>query len=173
MLTGAMWVDSTSAPAALSRPTMVSISGSPAATRLPKAMTSTIIVTGQDSTSDLIMAAWLTLLKFAHSALEPVRLTETVPVDSWVIGARQRVSGADHVVRVRLRAGLDDRGLPVSGDAHTGLRGDDGRDPRVGLQQRGRFRDDLLGGRVGWRSGRRCRGRRPAARWSSGRRSPS
>src|SRR5487761_1989908 len=86
MLTGAMWVDSTRAPAALSRPTMVSISGSPAATRLPNAITSTIIVTGQDSISDLIIAAWLTLLKFAQSALEPVRFTETAPLDSFVIG---------------------------------------------------------------------------------------
>ena len=35
-------------------------------------------MTGQDSTSDLIIAAWLTLLKFDHSALSPVRLTETL-----------------------------------------------------------------------------------------------
>ena len=52
-----MWVEITSAPAAVSRPIMVSINGRPAATRLPKASTSTIIVTGQDSTSDLIIAA--------------------------------------------------------------------------------------------------------------------
>src|SRR6266496_706335 len=86
MLTGAMLVDSTSAPAATSRPASVSISGSPAATRLPNAITSTIIVTGQDSTSDLIIAAWLTLLKFAHSALEPVTSTEMPLPDSLVRG---------------------------------------------------------------------------------------
>ena len=86
MLTGATWVDSTSAPAAESSPTMVSISGRPAATRLPNARTSTNIVTGQDSISDRIIAEWLTLLKFAHRALDPVRSTETVDVDRRVIG---------------------------------------------------------------------------------------
>ena len=37
---------------------------------------------GQDSTSDLIIAARLTLLKFAHSALAPVTCTWTDVVDS-------------------------------------------------------------------------------------------
>src|SRR6266702_8293076 len=97
MLTGATWVDKTSAPAAVSRPTMVSISGSPAATRLPKAITSTISVTGQDSTSDLIIAEWLTVLKFDHRALEPVRSTDTEAVDSFVIG-RVRSSAARTIV---------------------------------------------------------------------------
>ena len=82
MLTGAMCVARTSAPAAETSPTRVSIRGRPAATRLPNARTSTSMVTGQDSTSDLIIAAWLTLLKFAHSALEPVSSTETLPVES-------------------------------------------------------------------------------------------
>ena len=86
MLTGAMWVEITRAPAAVSRPTSVSISGSPAATRLPKASTSTIMVTGQDSTSDLIIAEWLTLLKSDHSALSPVRFTDTVDVASFDTG---------------------------------------------------------------------------------------
>ena len=86
MLTGAMWVESTSAPAAVSRPIIVSIRGRPAATRLPNAMIRTIMVIGQDSISDFIIAAWLTLLKFAHSALDPVRFTETSPLDSRVSG---------------------------------------------------------------------------------------
>src|SRR4051812_40269304 len=82
MLTGAMEVDSTSAPAAQISPTSVSISGRPAATRLPNASTSTSMVTGQDSTSDLIIAEWFTLLKAAQTALDPVTWTDTEAVDS-------------------------------------------------------------------------------------------
>src|SRR5665213_871170 len=93
MLTGAIWVDSTRAPAADNKPTRVSINGSPAATRLPNAITSTIIVTGHDSTSDLIIAAWFTLLKFAHSALDPVRLTEIVG-DERPVNGPARASAA-------------------------------------------------------------------------------
>ena len=59
----------------------MSIRGRPAATRLPKARKSTIIVTGQESTSDRIIAEWLTRLKSAHSALEPVSSTVTAPPD--------------------------------------------------------------------------------------------
>ena len=86
MLTGAICVDSTSAPAALSSPTSVSMSGRPAATRLPNAITSTAIVTGQDSTSERIIAAWLTLLKSDHRALSPVRSTVMLSVASREIG---------------------------------------------------------------------------------------
>ncbi len=86
ILTGAMWVDSTSAPAAVSNPTRVSMSGRPAATRLPKASTSTAIVTGQDSTSERIIASWLTLLKSDHSPLDPVSSTEMFPSESVVSG---------------------------------------------------------------------------------------
>ncbi len=45
------------------------------------------MVTGHDSTSDLIIAAWLTLLKSDHSALSPVRFTDTVDVASFASGA--------------------------------------------------------------------------------------
>jgi hypothetical protein len=61
---------------------MVSIRGSPAATRLPKAITRIAMVTGHDSSSERIIAAWLAELKSAHSALSPVRVTDTWPVPS-------------------------------------------------------------------------------------------
>ena len=54
--TGATVVAMTSAPAATSSPAMVSISGRPAATRLPNAMTRMISVTGHDSISERSMA---------------------------------------------------------------------------------------------------------------------
>ncbi len=173
MLTGAMWVASTRAPAAVSSPTSVSISGRPAATRLPKAMTSTIIVTGQDSTSELIIAAWLTLLKFAHSALSPVRSTETLPRRQPRDRPVQGVGRAHHLVRVCLCAGLDDRGLPVacdSADARAGAR-TTVLTRESALQQRGGPRDCLLGGGIGSRSVPRCRAPRPAAPSSRARRS--
>ncbi len=71
--TGARWFARTSAPAAMSRPAMVSMRGRPAAIRLPKAMTRMAGVTGQESTSERIMAARLAELKSAHGALSPVR----------------------------------------------------------------------------------------------------
>jgi hypothetical protein len=64
---------------------MASISGSPAATRLPKAITRIASVTGQDSISERIIAAWLAELKSAHSALSPVRVTDT-----WLAPSRPR-----------------------------------------------------------------------------------
>ena len=63
--------------AATSSPAMVNSRGSPAATRLPKAMTKMMIVTGHDSISERSMAERLALLKFAHRALSPVRVTLT------------------------------------------------------------------------------------------------
>ena len=79
--TGVNLVVITSAPAATSSPAMVSSRGSPAATRLPNAMTRMMIVTGHDSISDLSMADRLALLKLAHRALSPVRVTLTAAVD--------------------------------------------------------------------------------------------
>ncbi len=61
---------------------MVSRSGRPAATRLPKTMTRMAIVTGHDSISERSMAERLASLKLAHSALSPVRVTETPGRDS-------------------------------------------------------------------------------------------
>ena len=77
METGMNLVVMTSAPAATRRPAMVKSSGSPAATRLPKAMTKMMIVTGHDNISERSMAERLALLKLAHRALSPVRVTVT------------------------------------------------------------------------------------------------
>ena len=74
--TGVTLVVRTRAPAATIRPAMVSMSGRPAATRLPKAITKMTIVTGHDSISERNMALRLTALKSAHRALSPVRVTE-------------------------------------------------------------------------------------------------
>ncbi len=81
MDTGVNFVVITSAPAATSRPAMVRSRGSPAATRLPKAMTKMMIVTGHDSISERSMAERLALLKSAHRALSPVSVTETPEVE--------------------------------------------------------------------------------------------
>src|SRR6516164_6719116 len=86
MDTGAILSASTRAPAATSRPAMVSMSGSPAATRLPKATARMARVTGQDSSSERIMAEWLAELKLAHRALSPVSVALTVGVPDLVIG---------------------------------------------------------------------------------------
>jgi len=80
--TGVNFVVITRAPAATSSPAMVRRSGRPAATRLPKAITRMMIVTGHDSSSDLSMAERLAVLKLAHSALSPVRVTLTPDVAS-------------------------------------------------------------------------------------------
>src|SRR5664280_3834771 len=82
METGVNLVVITSAPAATKRPAIVSRRGSPAATRLPKAMTRMMIVTGHDSISDLSMAERLAVLKSAHRALSPVSTTLTPDVES-------------------------------------------------------------------------------------------
>src|SRR5450631_4262148 len=82
MDTGVNLVVITRAPAATSSPAMVRRRGSPAATRLPKAMIRMMIVTGHDSISDLSMADRLAVLKLAHRALSPVRVTETPDEDS-------------------------------------------------------------------------------------------
>ena len=82
METGVNLVVMTSAPAATSSPAMVRSRGSPAATRLPKAMTRMMIVTGHESISERSMAERLAVLKFAHRALSPVRVTVTPDEDS-------------------------------------------------------------------------------------------
>ena len=81
METGMNLVVMTRAPAATSRPAMVKSSGSPAATRLPKAMIRMMIVTGHDSISERSMAERLAVLKSAHRALSPVRVTVTPDED--------------------------------------------------------------------------------------------
>ena len=62
-------------PAADTRPTIVSISGSPAATSEPKARSRIASVTGQEITSERSIALRLAALKSDHMPGAPVRLT--------------------------------------------------------------------------------------------------
>src|SRR3990172_1318041 len=66
-----------SEPAAIRRPKIVSIGGSPAATSEPNASTMMPSVTGQLMSSDFSIACMFALLKFAHMPEAPVRLTST------------------------------------------------------------------------------------------------
>ncbi len=66
-----------SSPAEATSPTMVSISGRPAATSEPKASTRIAIVTGQEMSSDLSIASRFAWLKSDHIPEAPVRLTAT------------------------------------------------------------------------------------------------
>ena len=71
------WVARYSEPAEATRPRIVSISGSPAATSEPKASTRITIVTGQLKSSDFIIAVRLAVLKSDHMPLAPVSETCT------------------------------------------------------------------------------------------------
>ena len=64
-------------PAAAISPRIVSISGRPAATSEPNASTRMASVTGQESSSDFIIALLLASLKSDHMPGAPVRLTLT------------------------------------------------------------------------------------------------
>ena len=64
-------------PADATRPAIVSISGSPAATSEPKARTRIARVTGQESSSDLSIASRLASLKSDHMPAAPVRFAST------------------------------------------------------------------------------------------------
>src|SRR5665213_2420616 len=82
MDTGVNLVVITRAPAATRSPAMVNNRGRPAATRLPKAMTRMMIVTGHESISERSMAERLAVLKLAQRALSPVSVTETPEEES-------------------------------------------------------------------------------------------
>ena len=69
-----------SEPAAATNPAIVSISGSPAATSEPNASTRMASVTGQEISSDFIIADLLAWLKSDHMPAAPVRSTRT-PLD--------------------------------------------------------------------------------------------
>ena len=62
-----------SSPAAEASPIIVSISGSPAATSDPNANSRIASVTGQEMTSDFIIAVRLAALKSDHIPEAPVR----------------------------------------------------------------------------------------------------
>ncbi len=66
-------------PAVATRPRIVSISGSPAATSAPNASTRMISVTGHETSSEWSIAFRLALLKSDHKPLAPVRHTCTPP----------------------------------------------------------------------------------------------
>ena len=79
-------VSSASSPADETSPRMVSSSGSPAATSEPKARTMIAIVTGQERSSDFIIADLLDSLNSFQTAGEPVSATVTSPLparSSW------------------------------------------------------------------------------------------
>ena len=151
--TGAILSARTRAPAATSRPAMVSISGRPAATRLPNATARMVRVTGHDSSSERIMAERLALLKFAHRALSPVRVTVMPDVPSLATGPARDSAAVDHRVGAGRRAGGDDPGPPVPGQRDAVLRCDDGGDPPVGSQHRRHVAEDPPGGGVGGEGG--------------------
>ena len=70
-------VSTVSRPAEATRPRIVSISGRPAATSDPKASTRISIVTGQEKSSDFIIAVRFAVLKSLHIPEAPVRETLT------------------------------------------------------------------------------------------------
>ena len=69
------WVPRYSEPAEATRPRIVSISGSPAATSEPKASSRIPSVTGQEISSDFIIAVLLASLKSDHMPDAPVSET--------------------------------------------------------------------------------------------------
>jgi hypothetical protein len=73
-------------PAAATRPTIVSSSGRPAATSEPNARTRIPSVTGQEISSDFIIAVLLASLKSDHMPGAPVRLTSTPFAPIWLSG---------------------------------------------------------------------------------------
>ncbi len=82
-----------SIPAADTRPRMVSISGSPAATSEPKASRRIASVTGHEMTSDLSMALLLASLKSDHMPADPVSSART-PAPAAPAMGRLRSSAA-------------------------------------------------------------------------------
>ena len=73
-------VSSDSSPAEATSPRIVSISGRPAATSEPKASTRITSVTGQEKSSDFIIALRFAVLKSLHMPEAPV--SETVDAGS-------------------------------------------------------------------------------------------
>src|SRR5215208_7778999 len=70
-------VSNASSPADETSPRIVSSSGNPAATSEPKATTMIAIVTGQESSSDFIIAVLFAVLNALQMAGEPVSATVT------------------------------------------------------------------------------------------------
>ena len=119
---GEISVPRKSTPAEAIRPTMVSISGKPAATSEPKASTRIAIVTGQEMSSDLSIASRFARLKSDHIAAAPVTLTATLRAGDMCELGLEAVGGVDHRVLIRRRAGPDHGRVAVGRDRHPRLR---------------------------------------------------
>ena len=128
------------------------MSGSPAATRAPKASTRMASVTGQESISDFSIALRLASLKSDQSSEAPVGLTWTPSRGEVLQRSLEVVGGPDHLVGVRAGAGQEDGGPAVLAQRRAGLGLDDVGDARVGLQQRGGPGQDLACRRPGDRA---------------------
>ena len=109
-------VSSARRPAEETSPRIVSRSGSPAAASVPKASTRIASVTGQERSSDVIIALRLAVLKSDHIPEEPVRETRDVLAAQRAELPLQRVGRGDHRRRVALRAGGDHGRVSVRGD---------------------------------------------------------
>ncbi len=105
-----------SRPAEAISPTMVSISGRPAATSEPKASTRIAMVTGQEMNSDLSIASRFAWLKSDHIPEAPVRLTATRRAGGVGKLGLEAVGGVDHRVRIGGRAGPDHGRVAVGRD---------------------------------------------------------
>ena len=111
-------VSSASRPAEATRPRIVSISGSPAATSEPKASTRIASVTGQEKSSDFIIAVRLAVLKSLHMPEAPVSETLTPSRAGARAASPLSVSAAATIaVGSPVGAGRHDRGVAVGGDA--------------------------------------------------------
>ena len=90
-------------PADATRPRIVSISGSPAATSEPKASSRIPSVTGHEMSSDFIIADLLASLKSDHMPDAPVSETCTPSAGSSASCVLEVICGAHHLVRARRR----------------------------------------------------------------------
>ena len=98
----AIWVPIQSEPAEATSPTIVSIRGSPAATSEPNASTRIAIVTGQEMSSDFIIADLFASSKSDHIPAAPARLTFTPSPPSFSSGPLR--SSAARTISFELRA---------------------------------------------------------------------
>ena len=129
-----------SSPPAPRSPAIVSSSGRPAATRVPKAKSSSASVSGQDSISDLSIAALFAALKSDHIAAVPVRRTATPGADRRATRSFEPPGRLDHLVRRRAREPDHDRRAAVGRDrVH-----EDVRDGRVAAEHCSHAREGRL-----------------------------
>ena len=161
------WVARYSDPAEATRPRIVSISGSPAATSEPKASTRITIVTGQLNSSDLIIAVRLAVLKSDHMPLAPV--SETCTPSPWRrCSCVLRSSAARTMVLASAAAPACTIAVWPSREIDApGCGATDGLHAPIGLQHALRRGDRSLEGRVLDRLVA-ASARRPSGRWRTG-----